>query len=163
MKSARYCALLFVAATGAAQVQSFGPVVLYSAGVLQSPYGMTLGDRNGDGRLDIVTANSFPGTAGVLPGQSGGTFGAPTEHSTGVYSHPYQEKIGDVNGDGRLDIVAASPQMRTIGALLNTGTYTPLATTSAASAAQVTLSPNPTHDALRCNCRPAASPPGPNC
>ena len=64
---------------------------------------MRLGDVNGDGRLDIVTANAGTNTIGVLLNNGNGTFGAPTTFSTPT--HPTSIAIGDLNGDGKQDIV----------------------------------------------------------
>jgi len=63
-----------------------------------------LGDLNGDGRLDLVTADGSPGALSVLVGQGDGTF--PSEVNYSVDANALA--LGDVNRDGRLDVVAAS-------------------------------------------------------
>jgi hypothetical protein len=63
-----YTSYLFLAAVVAlaalpAQAQ-FAAATGYSTGADSSPNGVALGDINGDGNLDIVTANSHSDTAG---------------------------------------------------------------------------------------------------
>ena len=106
---------------------SFGSVTAYSTGANSAPHSVTLGDVNGDGRLDIVTANSNTATAGVLLGQTSGGFGPVTTYSTGGFNSPYSASLGDMNGDGRLDIVTANNGTSTAGVLLGQvgGTFGP--------------------------------------
>ena len=103
---------------------------------------VAVADVNGDGRPDIITANGAS-TASVLLGQAGGGFGAASTYSTGAGSTPAGVAVADVNGDGRPDIVTANGNPNTVGVLLNTGTFTPLAAAAGASAADVALFPNP--------------------
>ena len=67
---------------------------------------VTLGDVNGDGRLDIITANQGSDSASVLLGNGDGTFQPKVDFTTG--SGPFSVTLGDVNADGRLDIVTAN-------------------------------------------------------
>ena len=54
----------------------------YSTGAGTSPECMRLGDFNGDGKLDVVTANAGTSNLSVLLNQGNGTFGAPTMFGT---------------------------------------------------------------------------------
>ena len=65
-------------------------------------YATTLGDLNGDGILDLVTAEAF---ATVRLGVGNGTFGAATSYQTSGYSR--SAVLGDLNGDGVLDLITA--------------------------------------------------------
>ncbi|GAB3878717.1 hypothetical protein GCM10028824_41170 [Hymenobacter segetis] len=113
-----------------------------------TPMGVVLGDVTGDGRLDIVTANGA-GTVSVLPGMAGGTFATAVVFPIGPNTTPADVALGDLNGDGRLDIVTGlfANITNNVGVLLNTGTYNPLATTRP-TAADLTLAPNPAHEAF---------------
>jgi hypothetical protein len=106
------------AARPAAWGQSFGPVSTYSVGNNNLPAAVALGDVNNDGRLDVVAANYNTGTVVVLLGQSSGGFSPPSTYSAGTFSQPNDVVLGDVNGDGRLDIVTANNSIGSVGVLL---------------------------------------------
>src|SRR6516225_4512269 len=86
----------------------------YPTGI--SPSSVAIGDLNGDGRLDLVTANiggdplgtpTPAGTVSVLLGNGGGTFSAATPYPTGSVIRS-SVAIGDLNGDGRLDLAVTN-------------------------------------------------------
>ncbi|MDB5271077.1 MAG: hypothetical protein JWP58_4117 [Hymenobacter sp.] len=125
----------------------FAPVSLYPIGMSTAPLGVAVGDVNGDGWADIVTANFLNDNVGILLGNASG-FAPPIMYATGSGSMPARVELADLNGDHRLDIITANQGASSVGVLLNTGTYTPLATVRPAAAADVTLAPNPAHDAF---------------
>ncbi len=103
---------------------TFGAVTTYSTGTNSNPYSIAVADVNGDGRLDLLTANSNSNTAGVLLGNGNGTFGAVTTYSTGTNSNPYSIAVADVNGDGKRDLLTANHNSKTAGVLLGNGNGT---------------------------------------
>jgi hypothetical protein len=64
------------------------------------------GDFNGDGRADLVTANSDKGSVSVLSGNGDGTFEVARSFRAGAA--PFSVVVGDLNGDGKMDIVTAN-------------------------------------------------------
>jgi hypothetical protein len=75
------------------------------------PSSVALADLDGDGKLDLVTANVAPATVSVLVGRGDGTFAAQTDYAIELangwappQSSPSSLALGDVNGDGKLDI-----------------------------------------------------------
>lgn len=76
-------------------------------------------DLNGDGKLDLVTANGGSNTASVLLGNGDGTFKSPVSYATG--SFPRFVAIGDFNLDGRLDLATADEGADTVSVLLGNG------------------------------------------
>jgi hypothetical protein len=62
---------------------------------------------NFDGKLDIVTANQGDDSVSLLPGSGNGTFG--TAQKVASYGQPVVSvAVGDFNGDGKLDLAAAT-------------------------------------------------------
>ena len=73
-----------------------------------NPRSVALDDVNGDGELDIVTANTFDDVVVVLAGDGGGGFAAVAGSPFAVGNSPQSLAVGDVNGDSALDIVTAN-------------------------------------------------------
>src|SRR5262249_50597537 len=86
---------------------SFGAPTNYNTGIVGSK-AVALGDFRGTGKPDIVLTNTQGNTGGVLvlPNRGDGTFGAPRTFATD--RNPQSVAVGDVNGDGKLDIVTGN-------------------------------------------------------
>jgi|HubBroStandDraft_6_1064221.scaffolds.fasta_scaffold61739_2 hypothetical protein len=90
------------------------PAVTYDGGGMGSA-GISVGDVNGDGFIDLLVANSgvvngdfsSTGSIAVLFGNGDGTFQAAVTYNTGGNT-PYAATIADVNGDGHPDIIAVN-------------------------------------------------------
>src|SRR5205809_3912881 len=85
------------------------------------PYSVAAGDLNGDGRLDLVVANSLANSVSVLLGNGDGTFQTARNFDAGLGSGPIWVLIVDVNGDGRPDILLANQSRNSVGVLLGNG------------------------------------------
>lgn len=92
---------------GAIGLGSFGGSTSLTTGG-GSSYSSKLGDLNGDGILDLVTAGSdgSNGSATVRLGTGNGNFGVATSFAT-EGGNSYSLSLGDLNNDGILDLVTA--------------------------------------------------------
>jgi hypothetical protein len=77
------------------------------------PDGVAIDDVNGDGKLDLVVANSSTsgtvddGNVGVLLGNGDGTFATAKAYPSGAFGAA-SVAVADVNGDGKLDVVVVN-------------------------------------------------------
>lgn len=79
----------------------YGPAQI---AVGDQPVDVTLVDVNGDGRLDLVTANAAGGDVSVHLGLAGGGFGDGLFFTMGAGVR--ETSVGDINGDGIADLSA---------------------------------------------------------
>jgi hypothetical protein len=95
---------------------TFHPAVPYTVGF--GPISIASGDFNGDGFIDLVTANFLANTASVLLGSSSGAFTVVTE-ALGVGQGPLQVSTGDIEGDGDLDVLVTNLLSQSISVIRN--------------------------------------------
>ena len=90
-------------------ILGFAPKVDFTTG--STPQSVSIGDFNGDGKLDLAVANYNDNTASILlnttaNGATTPTFATKVDFTTG--STPRSVSIGDFNGDGKLDLAVAN-------------------------------------------------------
>ncbi|MCX6120405.1 MAG: FG-GAP-like repeat-containing protein [Ignavibacteriales bacterium] len=103
-----------IGTTGNITTGSFAPKVDFStaSATVNNPYDVALCDLNGDGKPEIVTANSTSEKVSIFLNicASGNvtldSFAPKVDISTGLA--PYGLKIGDIDGDGKPDILTAN-------------------------------------------------------
>ena len=104
-----------------ATAPTFAPQVTFAVG--SGPTWVAVGDFNGDGRPDVVTANNGAGTVSVLLNTTPAGATAPTfapQVTFAVGTDPFSVAVGDFNGDGRPDLAVANFGSSTVSVLLNT-------------------------------------------
>jgi hypothetical protein len=99
---------------------TFATQQTFTAG--NNPVSVAVGDIDGDGKPDIVVANASGGTISVLrnttaAGATTTTFAAQQTFPAGIY--PYSVAIGDLDGDGKPDVVVANVGDATVSVLRN--------------------------------------------
>jgi len=77
---------------------------------------VTSADVDGDGDIDLVTANRDSSTVSVLRNNGDGTFAAQATYAVGA--NPFSVTSADVDGDGDIDLVTANGS-DTVSVLLN--------------------------------------------
>ncbi len=90
-----------------------------------APISIAVADFNGDGNLDIATANRSSNDISVLFGNGNGTFAKAVNYSAGTGGpDPTSIVAADVNGDGKPDLIVADIGTKSVSVFINTGTGT---------------------------------------
>jgi hypothetical protein len=115
-------ALAFAAGLGGQAFAQFETRGRFAAQVF--PNSIAVGDFNHDGKLDLAVTSTdsktgFSTVVQVVLGNGDGTFKAPVNYTVG--EAPGSVAVADVNGDGNLDIVTASPMTNSVSVLLGNG------------------------------------------
>ncbi len=101
---------------------TFNAQVKYSAGAGTDPISIAAADFNGDGKPDLVVADSGNNSISVLLNTGTGTFSAAVQYKVG--NSPSAVAAADLNGDGIADIAVTNAGDNTVTVLINSGSGT---------------------------------------
>ena len=76
---------------------------------------------NGDGKMDLISANTDGNRLLVLTNNGSGGFVLAATLSTGALTLPQTVAAADINGDGKPDLISANSQGNTLVVLTNDG------------------------------------------
>jgi uncharacterized repeat protein (TIGR03803 family) len=110
---------------GNALSQQVAPVSIQSLPTMQLGSGQNLmgvADITGNGKDDLIIANSLTGSISVMLGNGDGTFQSPQPFAAGQGS--LNGVVHDVNGDGKPDLVMVNSGTDTVSVFLNNGNGT---------------------------------------
>ncbi len=96
-----------------------GFILSSSPGVGNFPSSVCAADVNGDGKVDLISANQDANSLTVLTNNGSGGF--VISSSPGVGGYPISVCAADVNGDGKMDLICANNADDTLTVLTNNG------------------------------------------
>jgi Domain of unknown function DUF11/FG-GAP-like repeat len=96
---------------------SLAAPVSYATGSTATPSSVDVGDVTGDGRADVVVGLDGTGVQ-VYAQLADGTLGGPSLHAT---TNGDLVRLGQLDGDGRLDVAAVGWGTNTVSVFLNDG------------------------------------------
>ena len=115
--NARIPSSISTQASAGCDTPSFSPATNFGVG--EFPQQVAVGDFNGDGKLDLVTANESTLDVSVLLGDGKGGFSNKTEFPAGIF--PFTVTVGDFNLDHKQDLVVVT-DFDEVAVLLGDGT-----------------------------------------
>jgi hypothetical protein len=98
---------------------TFRPEVRYAVGA--GPDSIVGADFNHDGRFDLAVSNAGSSDISVLLGRGDGTFRDQVRFVAGDGPTPRYLVTADLNGDGRIDLVASQALLNNVAVLLGRG------------------------------------------
>jgi hypothetical protein len=85
----------------------------------ESPYAVSVGDFNSDGKQDLAAANVGSNSVAILLGTGSGSFDVSANLAVG--SSPQAVSVGDFNSDGKQDLATANVDSNNVSILLGRG------------------------------------------
>ena len=131
--------------SGTLDATSFAAKVDYTTG--STPFSVSIGDLDGDGKADLAVSNQFSNTVSVFRNTStSGTidatsFATKVDYTTGAV--PVSVSIGDLDGDGKADLAVTNQNSSTVSVFRNTSTSGTIDATSFAAKVDYTTGTTP--------------------
>lgn len=92
---------------------------LFAGALGVTPVSVCAADVNGDGKMDLISANYFGGSLTVFTNNGTGVLSSNAVYAVG--SGPNSVCAADVNGDGKPDLICANENGNTLTVLTNNG------------------------------------------
>jgi hypothetical protein len=101
---------------------SYAAKVDYSTGASSNPHAVAIGDMDDDGKADLAVANYTTNLVSVFRNTSlaAGTIAFATKVDFTSGTRPASIAIGDLDGDGKIDLAAGNRTSKTVSVFRNT-------------------------------------------